>query len=191
MIFGNKAFWLGAIGSAVFLAVFVVVFVDFDTIGDVLSGANYTFVAPSLFFYFLAVAFRTGRWKFLLRPLIGKPERSIYTVVVVGYMANNLIPLRIGEVVRSYYLSLREKCSVSAALGTVAVERATDVVALLFFLAAAGLMGTVGVDRAVGDISSSVPGGAVVLALFALLPFIALQILALAVLIMFPGITGR
>ena len=173
MIFGNKAFWLGAIGSAVFLAVFVVVFVDFDTIGDVLSGANYTFVAPSLFFYFLAVGFRTGRWKFLLRPLIGKPERSIYTVVVVGYMANNLIPLRIGEVVRSYYLSLREKCSVSAALGTVAVERATDVVALLFLLAAAGLMGTVGVDRAVGDISSSVPGGAVVLALFALLPFIA------------------
>ena len=172
MFFGNKAFWLGAIGSAAFLAVFVVLFVDFDTIGDVLANANYAYVAPSLVFYFIAVWFRSARWKFLLRPLIGKPQKSIYSVVVVGYMANNLIPVRIGEVVRSYYLSLRESCSAPAAFGTVAVERATDVLALLFFFAAAGLMGTVGVERAVGDISSDIPGGATVLALVALLPFV-------------------
>lgn len=172
MIFGNKAFWFGAIGSAAFLAVFVVLFVDFDTIGDVLGDANYAYVAPSLVFYFIAVWFRTERWKFLLRPLIGRPQRSIYSVVVIGYMANNLIPVRIGEVVRSYYLSLREACSAPAAFGTVAVERATDVLALLFFLAAAGLMGTIGVERAVGDIASDIPGGATVLALVALLPFV-------------------
>jgi uncharacterized protein (TIRG00374 family) len=152
--------------------VFIVLFVDFDTIGGVLGDINYAFVAPSLIFYFIAVWFRAGRWEFLLKPLIGKPKRSIYAVVVVGYMANNLIPLRIGEVVRSYYLSLREKCSPPAALGTVVVERASDVLALLFFLAAAGLMGTVGVNHAVGEISSNVWGGPVVLALLALLPFL-------------------
>ena len=109
MIFGNKAFWLGAIGSAAFLAVFIALFVDFDTIGDVLSDANYAFIAPSLVFYFIAIWFRAERWKFLLRPLIGKPKRSIYSVVVIGYMANNLIPVRIGEVVRSYYPPARKK----------------------------------------------------------------------------------
>lgn len=172
MFFGNKAFWLGAIGSAGFLAVFVALFVDLDTIGDVLANANYVYLAPSIALYFVAVWFRSARWKFLLRPLIGAPQKSIYSVVIVGYMANNLIPVRIGEVVRSYYLSLRETCSAPAAFGTVAVERATDVLALLFFFAAAGLMGTIGVDRAVGDISSDVPGGATVLALIALLPFV-------------------
>ncbi|MDG0865854.1 lysylphosphatidylglycerol synthase transmembrane domain-containing protein [Candidatus Lucifugimonas marina] len=172
MFFGNRAFWLGAIGSAVFLAVFVVLFVDFETIGDVLAGANYAYLVPSIVFYFIAVWFRSARWKFLLRPLIGSPQKSIYSVVVVGYMANNLIPVRIGEVVRAYYLSLREACSAPAAFGTVAVERATDVLALLFFFAAAGIMGTVGVERAVGDISSDIPGGATVLALVALLPFV-------------------
>ena len=181
MIFGNKAFWFGAIGSAAFLAVFIKMFVDFDTIGEVLGDANYVLIAPSLVFYFMAVWFRSARWKFLLRPLIGKPRRSIYSVVVVGYMANNLIPIRIGEVVRAYYLSLREACSAPAAFGTVAVERATDVLALLFFLAVAGLMGTVGVERAVGDISSDVPGGAVVLALAALLPFIAVLTVVMVV----------
>ena len=170
---GNKAFWFGAIGSAVFLAVFIWLFVDFDTIGGVLGETNYVYVLPSLILYFVAVWFRAARWKFLLRPLIGKPTKSIYSVVVVGYMANNLIPVRIGEIVRSYYLSLRESCSATAAFGTVAVERATDVLALLFFLAAAGLMGTIGVERAVGDISADVPGGAPVLAVIALLPFVA------------------
>ena len=181
MMFWNKAFWLGAIGSAAFLAVFVLLFVDFDTIGDVLSEANYLYVAPSLFLYFLAVWFRSERWKFLLRPLIGTPKKSIYSVVVVGYMANNLIPVRIGEVVRSYYLSLRESCSAPAAFGTVAVERATDVLALLFFLATAGLMGTVGVERAVGDISSDIPGGAPTLAVVALLPFLTVFVVVIVI----------
>jgi hypothetical protein len=172
MFIGNKAFWLGAVGSAAFLAIFVKLFVDFDTIGGVLGDANYAYVIPSVAFYFVAVWFRSARWKFLLRPLIGKPKKNIYSVVVVGYMANNLIPIRIGEIVRSYYLSIREACSAPAAFGTIAVERATDVLALLFFLAAAGLMGTVGVERAVGDISSDFPGGAPGLALVALLPFV-------------------
>ena len=96
MLIGNKAFWIGAVGSAVFLAVFVLLFVDMDTIGNVLNDADYAYVMPSLLFYFLAVWFRTARWKFLLRPLIGKPQKSIYSVVIVGYMANNLIPIRIG-----------------------------------------------------------------------------------------------
>ena len=173
MLIGNKAFWIGAVGSAVFLAVFLLLFVDMDTIGNVLNDADYAYVMPSLLFYFLAVWFRTARWKFLLRPLIGKPKKSIYSVVIVGYMANNLIPIRIGEVIRAYYLSLREGCSTSAVFGTVAVERATDVLALLFFLGAAGLMSASGVERAFGDISSNVPGGTLVMVLAALLPFIA------------------
>ena len=172
MFFGNKAFWLGAIGSAAFLVTFVMLFVDFNTIGEVLSGANYSYILPAVGLYFLAVWFRTERWKFLLKPLIGRPKNNIYSVVVVGYMANNLIPVRVGELVRSYYLSLRERCSTSAAFGTVAVERASDVLALLFFFAIAGLMGTVGVEKTVGDLSSEVPGGAPVLAVVALLPFL-------------------
>ena len=172
MLIRNKAFWIGAVGSAVFLAVFVVLFVDLGTIGKILRDADYAYVAPSILFYFLAVWFRTARWKFLLRPLIGKPKKRIYSVVIVGYMANNLIPIRIGEVIRSYYLSLREECSTSAAFGTVAVERATDVLALLLFLGAAGLMSTSGVERVFGDISSNVPGGTWIMVTAALLPFI-------------------
>jgi uncharacterized protein (TIRG00374 family) len=169
-LIGQRGFWLGFAGSVVFLAVFIFLFVDFDTIGDVLRNANYAYVAPSLIFYFIAVQARSMRWRYLLRPLIGKARRPIYPVVVVGYMANNLIPVRIGELLRSYYLSLREPVSAAGAFGTVAVERASDVLALLFFLAVAWAF--LPATGAFGDFVDEVPGGTPVLAAVALLPFL-------------------
>jgi len=167
---GRRAFWFGAAGSAGFLAIFAWLFVDFDTIGHVLRDANYVYVAPSLVFYFLAVYFRTMRWRFLLKPLMGRTTRALYPVVVVGYMANNLIPVRIGEVLRAVYVSLREPVSAAAAFGTVAVERAFDVVALLFFVAVAWLF--LPVSGVLDQVANGVPGGTAVLIIVAILPFI-------------------
>jgi len=170
-LIGRRAFWLGAVGSAGFLAVFAYFFVDFDTIGDVLRTANYVYVVPSLVFYFLAVYFRTLRWRFLLNPLMGPTTRALYPVVVVGYMANNLIPVRIGEVLRSVYVSLREPVSAAGAFGTVAVERAFDVVALLFFVAVAWLF--LPVSGVLDQVADSIPGGTAVLIIVSVLPFAA------------------
>jgi uncharacterized protein (TIRG00374 family) len=168
-LIGQRGFWLGFVGSAAFLAVFIFLFVDFTTIGDVIRNANYAYIAPSLVFYFLAVQARSMRWKYLLRPLMGRPRKAIYPVVVIGYMANNLIPVRIGEVLRSYYLSLRESVSPAGAFGTVAVERASDVLALLFFLAISWAF--LPATGAFGDFVDTVPGGTPVLTAVALLPF--------------------
>ena len=170
-LIGRRAFWLGAVGSAGFLAIFAYLFVDFDTIGDVLREANYVYVAPSLVFYFLAVHFRTVRWRYLLTPLMGPTTRALYPVVVVGYMANNLIPVRIGEVLRSVYVSLREPVNPAAAFGTVAVERAFDVVALLFFVAVAWLF--LPVSGVLDQVADSIPGGTAVLIFVSVLPFAA------------------
>ena len=164
------------------IAAYVCFFVDKDTIGDVLRNANYAYVAPSLVFYFIAVYLRTHRWRFLLRPIIGESRRPIFPVVVVGYMANNLIPARIGEVVRSYYLSLREDISTAGAFGTVAVERASDVLALLFFVALAWI--ALPVSGVFGEVADNVPGGGAVLAAAGLLPFLAVAGVVVAVSVM-------
>jgi uncharacterized protein (TIRG00374 family) len=158
------------VASAALLAAFAFLFLPKENIDDVFKDANLLYVLPSLILYFLAVWARSWRWGYILRPLIGKPRRSLYPVVVVGYMANNILPIRLGEIVRSYYTSLREPISPAAAFGTVAVERASDVVTLLFFLAVVWV--ALPTSGLLDELSASVPGGALILIAVSVLPFI-------------------
>lgn len=108
--------------------------VDLGRLFDSLVSANYIFVVPAVGMYLLSILFRTVRWRHLLRHLRPVPVRRLYPVVVVGYMANNLLPLRLGELVRSYYVGEREGVSKTTALVTIFVERLLDALTLLFFI---------------------------------------------------------
>lgn len=103
-------------------------------LGDTLEhlrDADYIWLIPALALYFLAVLFRAIRWRFLLMHIKAVPALRLYSPVVVGYMANNLLPVRLGEFVRAWFFSEREGVSKSAALGTVLLERVFDGVGLL------------------------------------------------------------
>lgn len=130
-------FWLG-LGVSVLLLLVLVWQVDLTEMREALSDANYVYLAPSIALYFVGVYFRALRWRYLLRPLRPLTASRLYPVVVIGYMANNLLPARLGELVRAYYLARREQLSTSSALGTVAVERVYDGVTLLALAAVAG-----------------------------------------------------
>ncbi len=184
----SRAFWIGLLGSAAFLGIMAVFLVDdFDKLRDAFADANFAYAAPSLAFYTLALWFRTVRWRFLLDPVTGgTTKRGLFPVVVVGYMANNLIPMRIGELMRAYYLTLREGVSTMATFGTVALERASDVIALLLLVAIAAIFGAIGLQSTVGTIAQDVPGGVPVLVLAALLPFIGVFAIVAYVVIVSP-----
>lgn len=137
MRINNWRLWLGVGVSLAFL-VLLVLSVDLREIGATLGQANYIYVIPAVGIYFIAVYFRALRWQFLLSTLKSLPVSRLYPVVVIGYMANNLLPARLGELVRSYYLAQREKVSGSSALATIAIERVYDGVALLALAAVAG-----------------------------------------------------
>jgi uncharacterized protein (TIRG00374 family) len=78
---------------------------------------------------------RALRWKVLLAPV--KRDTTLgsrFAGVSIGFMANNVLPARVGEVVRAYALSRLEPVSASAAFGSLVVERLLDGVVLLSFL---------------------------------------------------------
>lgn len=153
MFFSDWRFWLGLAISLLFLGILIVQ-VDLDEIKESLRQANYLYVVPAIGLYFLAVYFRAIRWRYLLSPMGSFTIARLYPVVVIGYMANNLVPARLGELVRSYYLSRRENCSASAALATIAVERLYDGLTLLAFAALAGpLLLVLGLFQGYGDLS--------------------------------------
>ena len=152
---GSKRLWLGLAVTLVFLGLLffrvepgdpvnISYRFDLEAMVRTLRDANYAFVAPGIALYFLAVVFRTLRWRFLLSHLKSIPTSRLLPVVVVGYMANNLLPVRLGEVVRSYYLGQREGVSKSSALATIVLERVFDGLTLLLLLAAAALVLPVG-----------------------------------------------
>lgn len=112
-----------------------------QNLGDVwatLRAVNLRWLPLALAFYFAGVWVRAIRWSVLLRPVVPLPARAVFPVVVAGYAANNVLPLRTGELVRAYLLGQRHGVRKTAALATIAVERLFDGLTMLAFMLAAG-----------------------------------------------------
>lgn len=105
-------------------------------IRDAFQETNLWWVPVALLLYFAGVYVRAIRWKLLLRPVgADLSARQLFPIVVVGYMANNVIPLRAGELVRPVLLRRKYGVRRTAALATIAIERIFDGLAMLAFLA--------------------------------------------------------
>ena len=170
-------FWL-AIGISVFFLGIFLSRLDLRETWEHIGEANYFVLIPAIIVYFGSVFFRTYRWQYLLAPVKRLSVPRLYPVVVVGYMANNILPVRLGEVVRAYYVGEREKVSKVSALATIAVERVFDGLTLLFFAAVVGLfLPIVGLLQGLAD-KAGIPW--VLLALAMSMPFVGVLIFMVA-----------
>lgn len=71
--------------------------------------------------------FRASRWRFLIRPVKSDiPFSDTIFLNWIGFFAIFALPLRLGEVARPALTKVRHGVSISAGLGTVAVERVID-----------------------------------------------------------------
>ncbi len=126
----SRRVWLGFTVSLVFIGFFLFR-TDFGEMWDALADANYAIALASLPVYFIGIWVRTVRWQYLLRPVARVSIWRLYPVVIIGLMANNLIPARAGELVRAYILGERERVSKATSLGTIAVDRLFDGLTLI------------------------------------------------------------
>ena len=126
-------FWLGVVISLVFLY-FALRGLHLEDLGEALKQANYWWLIPGVAVYFLGVWARAWRWHYLLRPVKEVPTRTMFPIVAIGYMGNNVYPARAGEVLRAVVLKRREGVPVSASLATIIVERVFDGVVMLAFV---------------------------------------------------------
>jgi len=124
------------LGLAISVAFLVYAFrgQDYGAIWDAVTGVDVVLLVPALGLYFLGVAARAFRWSVLLRPVQRISARELVPVTAIGFMANNVLPFRTGEVVRSYVVARRHGVRKSAVLATIAVERIFDGLAMLGFI---------------------------------------------------------
>jgi len=107
---------------------------NLKALAQAMGNANYLWLIPGVGVYLIAVWARAWRWHYLLRPVKAIPTRSMFPVVAIGYMGNNIYPARIGEVLRAVILKEKEDVPVSASLATIIVERVFDGVVMLAFV---------------------------------------------------------
>jgi len=105
--------------------------VDLGRTAEVIGGANLLWLVLAVAGVAADLVFRALRWQGLIAPIHAVPLRRLSAYMLVGYLANNVLPARLGELVRSHYLGDREGISRSATLGTVVVERVVDTVVLV------------------------------------------------------------
>jgi uncharacterized protein (TIRG00374 family) len=114
--------------------------VDLGQTAGILGGARLPWLGLGVVAVTADLVFRALRWQVLIAPIRPVPIRRLSSYMLVGYLANNVLPARLGELVRSHYLGDREGISRSATLGTVVVERVVDTVVLVGIGAAAILV---------------------------------------------------
>ena len=97
--------------------------------------------------YALATVVRSERWQRLLDDEGATPHRAdTYSLTVVGYMGNNVLPARAGDAIRVVLMAPRANTSNRTVVGTLVAERLLDIAVLLvlFVVVGYGLLGEVG-----------------------------------------------
>ncbi|MFN2197235.1 MAG: lysylphosphatidylglycerol synthase transmembrane domain-containing protein [Anaerolineales bacterium] len=126
-------FWLGVAISVIFMYI-ALRGLHLKDVWQVMKAANYWWIIPGILVYFMAVWARAWRWHYLVRPIKSVPTKTMFPIVCIGYMGNNIYPARAGEILRAVILRQKEAVPVSASLATIIVERIFDGVVMLGFI---------------------------------------------------------
>ena len=126
--------WAGGLVSLGLLA-FIFSKIDFHRLWEVLRSVDLGWVAAAGVLNLVFYIIRAERWRFLMEPVKkGVPLIDLLSATIIGFMANNILPARLGEFARAYVLGRRESVPASSVFATIVVERLFDSLAVLMLL---------------------------------------------------------
>jgi uncharacterized protein (TIRG00374 family) len=138
----RNALLRGGIGAAISVVAIWLVLrsVDVGQTIEILRAADLGWIALVGGFVVIDLLMRALRWQRLVAPIGHVGFLPMLGYLLIGYLANNVLPARLGELVRSHYLGDREGLSRTTTLGTVVVERVVDFVVVVAIASAAILV---------------------------------------------------
>lgn len=139
---GRRALGRGVLGVAISVIALALVVrsVDLAAAWQALRAAEADWIVLLVAFIALDIILRAVRWRVLLVPLAAVPLPTTLASLLVGYLANNVLPARLGEIVRSHDLGRRTGLSRSSILGTIVIERVVDTLVVVSIAAVAILV---------------------------------------------------
>ena len=131
MLKNAKNWLLGLIVSAIFL-VLILSFVDLHQLIDAIRQADLHWLAVSVLVTVTWLSMRGVVWRALLRAKA--PYRDVFLTLNAGYLLNNFLPLRLGELGRAVLLSRKTGLTFMEVLPTIVIERVLDLAFLAIIL---------------------------------------------------------
>jgi uncharacterized protein (TIRG00374 family) len=120
------------------LIVFLMRRIDPQRLLEQLAGTHWGWVLLATALAPLGLWVRAQRWRYLFPPRSAPP--GLVPAMMIGYMANNVLPLRAGELVRVYVVARRWHHGFWSILATLVVERLLDSLAIVMILGVLVLM---------------------------------------------------
>jgi uncharacterized protein (TIRG00374 family) len=136
---------LGLALTAVFLVI-ALHGIQFGQLALAFREINLACLGLSVGLFVVNVFFRALMWRVTTRSFGRVSLSTLFGGVVVGYLANNLLPLRAGEFVRAYYLTARSGIPGAVSFSTICIERIADIFSLALLLLAGIVWGMPGIS---------------------------------------------
>ena len=124
---------IGIALAAIFLYLFLRN-IDIHEVWKHIRQGNPHWLILSMALILLNYFMRALRWRYFFLPIKKTRIWNLYITTVIGFAANTIFPLKIGEVVRPILLGRKENIGRSAALATVVIERLFDTLSVLLML---------------------------------------------------------
>jgi len=123
--------WLIAIPLAAVLVYLALRGCDWHAVRVTLARTNAAWLGAAVAVSCVSLAVRSLRWRILLNAEGHAGVATVFWATATGYLGNDFLPARAGELVRSAMISLRSGLSTTYALTTTLTERVMDAIALI------------------------------------------------------------
>lgn len=99
-----------------------------------LKDARYGFLFAAVVVFCLVQVLRSIRWGVLLSPIEKIDQKTLFPITCIGIMAIIVAPMRTGEIIRPYLVSIKRSVPMGSGIATILIERLIDILVLLGFL---------------------------------------------------------
>lgn len=122
------------IGISLVCGYFAVRGVEWEAVWAAFQKMQFLALLPAVGCLAVMLLVRAYRWQRFVEPLQPVPFAPFLSATLIGFMANDVLPLRAGELIRVYALSRLASVRISTVLATVVLERVWDTVGVSILL---------------------------------------------------------
>jgi uncharacterized membrane protein YbhN (UPF0104 family) len=107
--------------------------IEWSQLSVALKDAEYVYIIPTIILIFASYYFRAVRWSVLIAPIKKVSVLNLFSATMIGFMANSVLPARIGEIIKPVIIARKEKIKVTTSFATVVMERIFDMLSIIVF----------------------------------------------------------